>query len=320
MQYSSGEDVRKVQTFVSRWVWKPAPFAALLTFTLLLTPGCGEEPATTAPEASVDDSVAVVDAAPARPRPIEEVLREKLNLPVGGRFETFEEKVIAADLSGTPVKDLSAFAGTDIRSLDIRGTQVTDVTPLAKTKLEALFAEQTGVRDISPLSALPLHQLYLSQTPVTDLGPLAEMRLKELNLVDTEVSDIQPLADAEIGTLWLRGTKVSDLSPLSDSSLVSLDVGETPITDLSPIAKMRSLRRLHIADTDVTDLTPLKGLPLERLIFTPSSITKGLDAVREMDTLTQLDTRFDDSGRTLRPEEFWKRYDSGDASPTAGGP
>ena len=73
---------------------------------------------------------------------------------------------------------------------------------------------------------------------------------------------------------------------------------------------MTSLQRLNIAGTAVTDLTPLAGLPLTRLILTPSRITTGLEVVRRMQTLTELDVTFREPSR-LSPADFWRRYDAG---------
>jgi hypothetical protein len=86
----------------------------------------------------------------------------------------------------------------------------------------------------------------------------------------------------------------------------------TPVSDLTPLAGMTSLRRLNIARTGITDLTPLGGLQLERLIFTPSKIERGLEAVRGMTSLTALGTRFEDASDTLPPDQFWEKLDAGE--------
>jgi Leucine-rich repeat (LRR) protein len=137
------------------------------------------------------------------------------------------------------------------------------------------------------------------------------MTLEELNLVGTQVSDLDPLASVEIGTLWLRDTPMSDLAGLAGKSLVSLDVEGTSVRDLKPLAGMSSLRRLNIARTAVADLTPLSGLQLERLIFTPSKIERGLEAIRGMSSLNALGTQFEDASDTLPPDEFWQKLDAG---------
>jgi internalin A len=203
--------------------------------------------------------------------------------------------------------------GGKIVAMDLRGTRVKDLTPLAGLPLRQLFLEETNVSDLAPLAGMPLEQLYLSSTQVTDLSPLAGMSLQELNLVGTPIEDLTGLVDVEVGTLWIPQTKVSDLSPLAGKSLASLDLQDTPVSDLSPLAGNRSLRRLHIGGTAVTDLSPLAGLRLERLIFDPQKITVGIEAIRNMDSLRGLDVEFGPEQQdVMSPAQFWERYDAGE--------
>ena len=64
--------------------------------------------------------------------------------------------------------------------------------------------------------------------------------------------------------------------------------------------------------TRVTDLRPLMGLLLERLILTPARITEGLEVVRQMPTLRELDIEFDGTSPTRSPATFWGAYDAGE--------
>jgi Leucine-rich repeat (LRR) protein len=77
------------------------------------------------------------------------------------------------------------------------------------------------------------------------------------------------------------------------------------VADLKPLSRITSLKRLHIGQTPVSDLTPLKYLKLERLIFTPGNITRGLDVVRNMKTITELGSTLE---TRMPPEQFWLRY------------
>jgi hypothetical protein len=73
------------------------------------------------------------------------------------------------------------------------------------------------------------------------------------------------------------------------------------------------LQRLNIAGSKVTDVSPIAGLPLTRLILTPQNISAGLDKVRQMTTLRELDLQYEpDTQRTMSPDEFWARYDAGE--------
>ncbi|WP_437224044.1 leucine-rich repeat domain-containing protein [Planctomicrobium sp. SH661] len=209
-----------------------------------------------------------------------------------------------------PVSDLSPIAGMPLVLLDASESLVADVGPVSTLgNLQELYLEKAQVSEISPLKDLSIKKLWLSHCPVRDLSPLAGKTFEELNLCDTLVEDFSPLASMKIGTLWLRGTGLADLTVISEIPLKSLDVQKTAVTDLSPISKMTSLERLNIADTEVTDLTPLQGLALTRLVFTPEKITRGMDVIRNMKSLRQLDTSFDGAQTLATPSEFWERFD-----------
>ena len=271
-----------------------------LALSLVVLAGCGES---TGPDADADSSAADVQTrtAPARRVSDEsgamtiEELREQLGIGKDG--------------------DIIQKVGGQIVAMDLRQTAVTNLSPLQGLPLRELYLEQTRVTDISPLQGMPLEKLYLIDTPVADLTPLAGMSIQELNLVRTAIKDVAPLKDVELGTLWLRQTKVSDLAPLAGKSLVSLDIQGTPVDDLSPLAGNESLRRLHIGETKVTDLTPLAGLKLERLVFSPDRITTGIEVIRNMTSLRQLDVALEEqfqAADVMTPEAFWTRYDAGE--------
>jgi Leucine-rich repeat (LRR) protein len=168
------------------------------------------------------------------------------------------------------------------------------------------------------VAGMPLRNLRMEHCPVADISALAGKSFTELSLFDTKVTDIGVLRTMpSLGTLWLRETQVTDLSPLSDVSLVSLDIQDTPVSDLLPLTGKQSLQRLNMAGTQVTDLRPLSGLQLTRLIFTPGRIENGIDIVREMKSLRELDVQFEDASKVLGPEEFWKKYDAGEFAAAA---
>jgi internalin A len=204
-----------------------------------------------------------------------------------GLCQIQDGRVVALQLSGTTITDLSALKEMGVRVLDLRGMPIADLEELRGLDLSELYLEETDVRDLTPLVGMKLRQVYLSNTYVTDLTPLKGMPLVVLWLNETPVSDISPLAGCpRLMSLTLHRTQVSDLSPLSDLGL----------------------KRLHIGETPVTDLTPLQGLALTRLIFTPSRIRKGLEVVRDMQSLEELGTTFENR---MPPEVFWHLYDTG---------
>ncbi len=217
---------------------------------------------------------------------------------------------LVGDLSGTGITDLSPLKGVPFGALDLRGLPISNIDPLRDMPLKALALEDTKVTDLKPLKGMKLEKLYLNNTAVTDLAPLAGMPLKELQLVGTKVRDLGPLRGEPIEQLWLNDTPVTTILPLAGCPLVSLTLEGTKVSDLTPLSKMTTLRRLHIAAIPVHDLTPLQGLTLTRLIFTPPNITKGMDVVRAMKSLTEVGTSLD---TRMPPAQFWLLYDQGKA-------
>lgn len=215
-------------------------------------------------------------------------------------------------LPETPVRSLGPLKGMPLMSLDLFRTEVSDLTALRGMPLVELFLDETGVTDLQPLEGMALRGLRLNGTGVTSLAPLRGMPLIELNLFGTGVRDLSALHGAPLRMLWLNETPVTDLSPLEGAALLSLTLHRTRVSDLGPLANSM-LQRLHIAETPVTDLTPIGNLPLTRLIFTPGKIEKGLDGIRDIATLRELDVEFpSESRRTWSPDEFWKRHDAGE--------
>lgn len=216
-------------------------------------------------------------------------------------------------LDRCPIRDLRPVTSGALKQVELLNLPLEDLSPLSAAHLEYLWIERTQVRDLSPLKDSRLAKLHIKDSPVADLSPLSGRAFEELDLSGTAVVDLEPVSSMRLGILWLRGTKVVDLSPLATTELVSLDVQGTPVSNLQPLAALSTLQRLNIADTQVTDLTPLATMTLTRLIFTPGRIAKGLDVVRGMPSLQELDVQFEpDSRQAYSPSEFWRRYDAGE--------
>jgi len=215
-----------------------------------------------------------------------------------------------------PVQDLSPLENSPLVSLDLSKTSLTSLSSVGRfSQLRELYLEEAPIEDLMPLRELPLEKLWLANCPVSQLAPLQGKSLAELNLCGTRIDSLRDLQGAAIQSLWLRNTRISDLTPLAGSRLVSLDLQGTPVSDLTPLAGMDSLERLNLTETDVTDLTPLKNLRLVRLIFSPERITQGIDGIREMKSLQQIDVSFDGMGRAKSSSEFWELYDAGKFNP-----
>jgi internalin A len=283
---------------------------ALLVTGLFLFVGCENSVPTDAPDEAF--SPPVLQAPPrdfSMERTIDELLRElKANKNAQARREG--GKIRQLSLFDAGVKDISPLRGLQLTLLDLTNCSVDDLSPLEGMPLEQLFLQGTKVTDLSPLTGLPLKVLRMEETPVKDIEPLRGMSLEQLNLMKTEVESIEVVKEMSVGTLWLTDTRISDLSPLNGKHLISLDIEGSRVASLEPLRGMVTLERLNLARANVSDLTPLEGLSLQRLIFTPGRIERGIEVVRSMPSIRNIGIDFD-SASTTTPEIFWPRYDAG---------
>ncbi len=183
--------------------------------------------------------------------------------------------------------DLSGLAGLKLTVLHLYGAGVTDLSPLKGMPLEMLDCPSNGIADLSPLRGMPMWLFNCPGNPFHDLSPLRGMRLGHLSCEGCRVSDVSPLKGMPIGYLSLAGTNVSDLRPLEGMPLGTV--------------------RLH--DTLVTDLSPLKGMKIKSLTFSPRTVTRGIEAIRSIDSFEQIGV---DWGKEYPAREFWERYDKGE--------
>jgi hypothetical protein len=208
------------------------------------------------------------------------------------------------------LRDLSPFVGLPLTHLDLKGTSVSDISPLKNMPLQNLSLNATKVTDLSPLKGMRLTKLSLKLSKVSDLSFLKGMPLISLDLAYSPASDLSPLNGMPLTWLACNSTKVTDLSPLKDMPLTCLWAANTQIDDLTPLKGM-PLTELTIHNTRISDLSPLKGMPLIRLLFTPKNIRKGIEAIREMKTLTEIGIEIDRDKDCWPASEFWKKYDAG---------
>ena len=206
----------------------------------------------------------------------------------------------------TRVSDLSPLKGMPLNRIEAGDTPISDLSPLKGMPLTELNVAATRVSDLSPLKGMPLTSLTLARASgVSDLRPLKGMPLTKLNLTDTGVRDLRQLKGMSLEELGFgkENCPINDLSPLKGMPLKILDCRRSQVSDLSPLMGM-PLTWLGLDGTRVSDLSPLKGMQLVTLQITPQSITKGMDAIREMKTLTAIGN--------MSPAEFWKKYDAGE--------
>lgn len=278
-------------------------------------PAADAEPVADRAESSAGEQAAGADPASiATPEQLIAALKER-NPEFAGevRMEPISPELLALVINDPGLKDIAPLARQRIGLLDLSHCDLVDLSPLEGLPLTRLFLENNPrLADISALRGMPLQELYLSNTRVENLGPLRGAPLQNLNLLGTRVKDLSPLAECPLEMLWLTGCPVADIEPLRRVPLVSLTLQDTRVADLSPLAN-HSLQRLHIGGSPVTDLTPLGTLRLTRLIFTPGKIEAGLEVVRNMPSLQELGTRFDDTADDkLPPAAFWELYDKGE--------
>lgn len=237
-------------------------------------------------------------------------LRRQLQANDNAKFHRVGNEIVEAELFQSGVRSVDALRGLPLRSLDLGMTDVTDLSPLKGMPLKRLILENTPVPDLSALQGMELEVLHLQNTKVTDLSVLAGMPLKELNLLAVPIDNLQHIAALPLETLWIPDTEVTDISPLRGKPMVSLDIKGTAVTSLEPLSGMQTLKRLNIAQSGVTDVTPLKGLNLERITLTPETITTGMEVLREMPSLSQIQTSMYAEARQSA-SEFWTKFDSG---------
>lgn len=166
-------------------------------------------------------------------------------------------------------RDLSALQELPINSIKIMGGNID------------LYRGE--VMDLSQLSGLPLESLFVWKTPLNSIPVFTARRLKKLLIMGAEISDISPLRDQPLTELELWCTNVADISPLKGMRLKVLNIESE-------------------GSSEVCDLTPLEGMELESLRFDEDCVTKGMDTVRSMNTLKEINQK--------DPKEFWKEYDA----------
>lgn len=273
-----------------------------------------EDPATAATDSQPRDTTATAETGPPPLRTPEQVMRalERVNAGFTGPVEMRTvppENLVELTIHNAKLTNIGPLERMKIYLLDLSGCDVRDLSPLKEQPLVYLYLEENRhLADIEPLRGAPLEKLYLSNTRIENLGPLRGAPLQELNLLGTRVKNVEPLSECpRLEMLWLTHCPVEDISPLSKTPLVSLTVENTGVKDISAFAG-HPLQRLHIGGCSVSDLTPLRQMRLTRLIFDPAQVEKGLDAAREMPSLREIGTTFDN--RTS-PPIFWNQFDAG---------
>ncbi len=174
-----------------------------------------------------------------------------------------------------------------------------------------------SVADISPVRGFPglthltVNGSDLQNSKLSNLSPLKGLKLTYLDVsCSPALSDLTPLRGMPLEFFSCIITSVRDLSPLHGAPIRTLLCGGAPITDLSAVEGM-PLTVLDCFQTKVTDLSPLTGLKLTSLVFLPKNITRGMDVIRQMNSLKEIHPSWDKI-HELKTDAFWKRYDAGE--------
>jgi serine/threonine protein kinase len=203
--------------------------------------------------------------------------------------------------------DLAPLNGMKIRLLKCVCIHV-DLSTVKGLPLSEFSLFGGGNTELTPISGMPLHTLWLSGNwELTSLEPLRGMPLTYLTCDNSQVADLSPLSGMPLTTLVFNVTKVADLSPLKGMPLTTLVFNVTKVADLSPLKGM-PLEELYCNQTLITDLSPLAGMKLKKLSFTPNPELKGLEAIRQMNSLAEIGTAND---KMISSNKFWKQYDEG---------
>jgi serine/threonine protein kinase len=236
----------------------------------------------------------------------------------------------------TQIRSLDALKNMPLTTLYLDSCTIDNLEPIRNLELVELnLSTCRFLKNLEPLSSMPLKKLLLSGCSLLkerDLLPLKKLRLSTLNLGGCSalqdlsvlegmkldslsifncilIKSIEPLRKMPLTTLHMSSTGVSDLSSLQGMRLTTLNLSLCKgVDDLAPL-KGAPLRTLYIDGTAVTDLTPLEGMDLDYLRLSPKNITKGIDVLRKMESLTNIVT--DDNVSWLRGE-FLRKFDAGE--------
>jgi serine/threonine protein kinase len=209
-----------------------------------------------------------------------------------------------ADLS--PIRALSELRELRCDSKQKTGQRL-DLSPLNGMKIRMLWCHVDNL-DLSAVKGLSLSALHCFGGGITNLTPVSGMPLHALTLSGNwELTNLKPLKGMPLTSFACDNSQVADLSPLSGMPLTILVCHVTKVVDLSPLKGM-PLEQLYCNQTLITDLSPLAGMKLKKLSFTPKPKLKGLEAIRQMDSLVEIGSAHD---KLISSNEFWKKYDEG---------
>jgi hypothetical protein len=209
-------------------------------------------------------------------------------------------------LSGSCVSNISVLS--ELRfpdpSLYLFQTQVSDLSPLTNIPLKYLWldvAPNISDRSLSALHGAKLEALVVNGASVSDLSPLEGMPISLFHLESSRVSDLSVLAPMQLTSCFLRSNRVSNISVLKGKPIRFLTLNESAVTNIAPLRGV-PLERLDLIGSGVRDVEPLRGAPLQKLFFRVEVVTNGIDVIRTLETLTEINE--------IPAAMFWAQYDA----------
>ncbi len=242
--------------------------------------------------------------------------------PLEKRLTVRDDGLLALDLSGTKINDLSPLADMPLGTLNLNGCdQITDFAALSECRgLTSLQLAHTKIDDLAPLRNLPLTDLGLGNTDIFDVSVLQGMKLNKLDIQNTEVADLKPLAGMPLKVFDATQIPATDYTPLTGAPLEKCTFQSSTFRDLfflrdSPV-KQLSLTRCYNA-RGFAVLESLKSLDL---IVLPSNFQSlpeeelaAILALRNHPTLKNIWVGRSEESRvattTQSKEAFWKDWD-----------
>ncbi len=280
-------------------------------------------------ELSSTGTASLIDIGPLRGRPLRDLsLNGQRGLANLSALKS--APLVKLSLESTAVSDLKPALGPALRNLSINDTPVTDLRQLQGSSLETLslspqrisaglpdlrrIPSLRAVNDLAPedfLRWFDLQKAILKANPeyawngrpVYEGGVLVELRLAP------GLRSLDPLEGMPLRLLEAPSGLFTDLTPLDGMPLVQLDLRNGAYASIAPLARVVTLRSLHLAGTRIADVRPLAQLQLTELSFMPGAAEQGLDLMRQSASLQKagnIPTR-------LKPmREFWVAVDRGD--------
>jgi N-acyl-D-aspartate/D-glutamate deacylase/Leucine-rich repeat (LRR) protein len=229
---------------------------------------------------------------------------------MGGHVTRRGARVIAVDLSRTPVSDAQAAYLADlpaIEKLSLAGTQAGDgsITALSSLKklheldLSGVVLTDNGLEKLSGLPKLSVIRLNNTQLEGRGFSALRALPLEDVELSGSPVDDAGLSMIASLPSLRRLRLKYADITDAGAASLAKaqnlqlLDLNSTDVGDaaLKHLSGLSELRELDLSYTRITNagITSLANMQLEALAAARTRITDdAAEALGRLRTLKRL--------------------------------